>query len=613
MREPNSGRFFSALDRHFGRFIAGFQPGGNAAVELAAALLSRAAGNGDVCLDLPLTAGSTLADARRALPEAVCPALDRWVAALRASPAVGAPGQRRPLILDDRLRLYLYRYWEYENTLALAIRARLVADPGQVDLSRLRDGLQRVFGSEPRRSEDSGQRLAAAVAGLQRFSVITGGPGTGKTFTIARLLEVLAEIHAQRPLRTRLAAPTGKAAARLRESLQTARTLPGNRAAAAGALEVHTVHRLLQPIPHSPYFRHHASNPLPADLVVVDEASMVDLALMAKLLDAVPAQSRIVLVGDKDQLASVEAGSVLGDICRRDRRPGVSAHMAARLREVAGLSLEAVANEASGLQDAIVELSHNYRFAAGSALAELSRAVNRGDGAQALEVLADAPGGDLVWLDPQRGPAVRRDLEHRILDGYRDCLRDLTPQAVLKEHARFKVLCAHRIGVSGVDALNRLAEQLLYRNRLIPAPGAGQWPWYAGRPVLVTRNDYTLDLFNGDIGVALPEGPAGGGGLRVHFGDGRGGIRRFLPQRLPEHETVYAMTVHKSQGSEFEDVLLVLPERDSPVLTRELIYTALTRARRRMILWGARPVLENAIRRRIERSSGLQEALWGKP
>jgi exodeoxyribonuclease V alpha subunit len=218
-----------------------------------------------------------------------------------------------------------------------------------------------------------------------------------------------------------------------------------------------------------------------------------------------------------------------------------------------------------------------------------------------------------VWLDPQRGPAVRRDLEHRILDGYRDCLRDLTPQAVLKEHARFKVLCAHRIGVSGVDALNRLAEQLLYRNRLIPAPGAGQWPWYAGRPVLVTRNDYTLDLFNGDIGVALPEGPAGGGGLRVHFGDGRGGIRRFLPQRLPEHETVYAMTVHKSQGSEFEDVLLVLPERDSPVLTRELIYTALTRARRRMILWGARPVLENAIRRRIERSSGLQEALWGKP
>lgn len=610
MLDPNSDRLFSPLDRHFGRFMAAFQPGGNAAVELAAALLSRAAGNGDVCLDLSLTAGRTLVDPHRGTPEAVCPALEPWVAALRASPAVGTPGQGRPLILDDHLRLYLYRYWEYENGLALAIRSRMKAGPGVIDFSRLRDRLQRVFGNGPGRDEDPGQRLAAAVASLQRFSVITGGPGTGKTFTIARLLDVLAEIHPQRPLRTRLAAPTGKAAARLREALRKARSLLGIREAAAAAPEVHTVHRLLQPIPNSPYFRHHASNPLPADLVVVDEASMVDLALMAKLMDAVPPESRVVLVGDKDQLASVEAGSVLGDICLRDRRPGFSADMAARIQQVAGRPVQAVANESSGLQDAIVELSHNYRFAAGSAMAELSRAVNRGDSVRAIEVLSGAAGDSLVWLDPGANSAARRELENRILDGYRDCFRDLTPDAVLKEHGRFKVLCAHRIGAFGVDAVNRLTEQLLYRSRLIPGPGAGQWPWYAGRPVLVTRNDYTLDLFNGDIGVALPEGSAGGGGLRVHFAAGTGDIRRYLPYRLPEHETVYAMTVHKSQGSEFDDVLLILPDRDSPVLTRELIYTALTRARKRITLFGSRGVLTTAINRRIDRTSGLRDALW---
>jgi exodeoxyribonuclease V alpha subunit len=227
-----------------------------------------------------------------------------------------------------------------------------------------------------------------------------------------------------------------------------------------------------------------------------------------------------------------------------------------------------------------------------------------------LEILSGADDGTLLWLDPGEGAVARRQLENRILDGYCGCFRNLRPEPVLMEHGRFKVLCAHRTGAFGVDAVNRLTEQLLYRRRLIPGPGAGQWPWYAGRPVLVTRNDYALDLFNGDIGVALPEALAGGSALRVHFDAGSGEIRRHLPYRLPEHETVYAMTVHKSQGSEFDEVLLILPERDSPVLTRELIYTALTRARRRITVWGERPVIENAIRRRIERSSGLQDALW---
>ncbi|HSV93663.1 MAG TPA: exodeoxyribonuclease V subunit alpha, partial [Desulfobacterales bacterium] len=409
----------------------------------------------------------------------------------------------------------------------------------------------------------------------------TGGPGSGKTYTISAILELLDRLQEERPLRALLTAPTGKAAARLQESLRGA-------ARAGAALEVTTIHRLLQPVPGTTRFRFDRRRPLPAGAVVVDEASMVDLALMAKLVDAMPPEARLILVGDRHQLASVEAGSVLGDLCGADPHD------------------RATPSVPRPMGPCIVEIERSYRFAPGSAIGELSRAVNAGDARAALAMLADDRSGALEWVDPERGSPARGALRRTIEEGHRTLAVADEPGAALEAVGRFKILCAHASGPSGVDELNRESERLIRPGRRTDAGGS---PWYAGRPVLVTRNDYALALFNGDIGVALAD-PATGR-LGVHFPAPPGMCRTVAPQRLPAHETAYALTVHKSQGSEFDEVLLVLPERDSPVLTRELIYTALTRARRRITVCGRAEVIRTAVERRIRRTSGLRDVLWG--
>jgi len=613
MSDPNHGPFFAPLDLHFARFLARYASAGAEEVFLAAALVSRATCAGDVCLDLAAVAGRPLPAGAGIDSPAVFPELGAWIAALRSSAVVGLSGQKRPLVLDYGSRLYLRRYWEYEHAAAESVRRRAGEAAEHLDIGRLRQALADVF-PDGAGEENNWQKTAAAIAALKRFSVITGGPGTGKTFTIARLLVLLMEHVPECRLRIHLAAPTGKAAARMRESLKQAREDLRARHPAADRLpeEVHTLHRLLKTLPGSPYFRHNRENPLETDIVVVDEASMVDMALMAKLLEAVPSAARLVLVGDKDQLASVEAGSVLGDICDRDRMHGFSAEFCETLQQTTGQRFDARSGSPSGLQDCMVELRNSFRFSAGSAIGELSRAVNRGDAGRALEIL-DTPGeGSIVWLDPDAGSRAPLDLQRLILSGTAACFRQDTPAAALRELNRFKILCAHKAGTHGVDAINRAAEQMLVRQGLIRPEAAAASPWYAHRPVLVTRNDYALGLFNGDIGMTLPDDASAGRGLFVFFPAGPGETRRFLPYRLPEHETVYAMTVHKSQGSEFDEVLLILPDRDSPVLTRELVYTALTRARKNVTIWARRSILGAAIARRIERTSGLRDALWGE-
>jgi exodeoxyribonuclease V alpha subunit len=596
---------FSALDRHFARFISRFGGAHTEALYAAAALVSRATGNGDVCLDLQAWAGQPVAG----LPLPACPPLDRWVAALCAASAVGRPGDRRPLVLDGNNRLYLYRYWDYENSLAARIRERAVSPPAEhPEIGRLQAALRRHFaGSGP---NIDWQQVAVAVAVLKRFTVITGGPGTGKTTTVAKILSVWEQLHEGLPTRILLAAPTGKAAVRLKESLRQRRKDPaptGDRGGPPG--EVYTLHRLLRPINGTPQFHHNAANPLPVDLMIIDEVSMVDLALMAKLADALPAAARLVLIGDRDQLASVEAGSVLGDICGRSRRPGFSPEFGDLIRRVTGQTVP-LAMTGGALQDCIVELQTRHRFAAGSAISELSDAVNRGDASGALEILSRSGEGSITWIEPPAGSIGGLELEQRVAAGYASYGASEEPQAMLQELGRFKVLCAHRAGIHGVDGVNRMAERVLVRQgriRINPRRGS---PWYSGRPILILQNDYSLGLFNGDVGVALNASAEMSDRVVVFFEDPAGGLRRFLPYRLPEHETVYAMTVHKSQGSEFENVLLVLPPSDSPVLSRELLYTALTRARRRFTLFGRREVLADAVRRRIERTSGLRDALW---
>jgi exodeoxyribonuclease V alpha subunit len=588
------------LDLHFARLIARVG-GGDGPVALAAALASQWTGRGHICLDLASVAATSVGEAGGEAVDA--PPLDAWVETLRKSPAVARPGEFAPLVLDEAGRLYLYRYWDYERHVAEEVSLRLTDDPADVDLPRLRAGLDRLF--PPSGDGPDWQRIAGVTAVLRRFTVISGGPGTGKTTTVIRLLALLLTQASGTPLRIGLAAPTGKAAARMQEVLRVAkRDLPVD-ASIRDAIpeEAFTIHRLLGWRPGSVGFRHDRENPLALDMVVLDEASMVDLALMAKLIRALPRAARLVLVGDRDQLASVEAGAVLGDICGDS--PGFSPAFRRRLVDATGAD-PGGAGGGPPIRDAIVLLQRSYRFGERSGIGQVARLVNRGEGRQAFEVLAGEEFRDVAWRTVGTPRELHRALGAVVAEGFRDVARAEGPEAALAALEGFRLLCAHRGGPFGVEAVNGLVEELLGAMRLIAPRGV----WYRGRPVLITSNDYHLRLFNGDVGVVWPDSELGGQ-LRVYFRGTEGSLRRFAPARIPAHETAYAATVHKSQGSEAERVLLILPNEPSPVLTRELLYTGITRARSHVEIWGTREVFEAAVARRLTRSSGLRDALWG--
>jgi exodeoxyribonuclease V alpha subunit len=531
---------FSALDRQFGDFLRRLASKSQSEVRLAAMAASRARGDGHICTSLgAITASENPAAFRKRL---------------RDSGVVGKPGEFFPLILDQKDRLYLRRYWEYEQQLAAAIRLRAAAQvsAAAADL----------------------QQLAAEKAVRGQFTVITGGPGTGKTWTVMKILQLLLASPGGTDLRMALAAPTGKAAARLTD-------------AARGAdldLKASTIHRLLGYLPSSPYFRHDAANPLPIDVLIVDEASMIDLALMAKLASAVPTTARLILLGDRDQLASVEAGNVLADIC--------------------AAAEAAFPNEP--LHGCVIALTRNYRFKETGGIFRVSSAINAGDAEAALAALREGADEEATWRPlPARANLVEA-LHDRVVTGFQDYLKASEPAEALTLLQKFRILCALRRGPFGVETLNAIAQEILTDAGLLqPRPG-----WYRGQPIMITRNDYNLSLFNGDSGIILPD-PDADGELRAFFPSAETKVRRFLPARLPTHETAFALTVHKSQGSEFDRLLLVLPEQESPLLTRELLYTALTRARTRAEVWAPETILRLAIAHPTERHSGLRDALEG--
>jgi exodeoxyribonuclease V alpha subunit len=596
------------LDAHLARLLARLNGDADPLLRLAVRLVSSATSQGHVCVNLADAAGGVMAATDEAALEPV-PPLSVWCEALRRHAVVGRPGDYAPLILDDAGRLYLYRYWAYEQELATDLRARVADDPADVDPRRLRGGLDRLF--PPTGDAEDRQRVAAAVAALKRFTVISGGPGTGKTTTVVRILALLLE-QAATPLRIALAAPTGKAAARMQEAIRASReTLPVDaRVRDAIPVEATTIHRLLGFRPGSVTFRHDREDPLPVDVLVVDEASMVDLALMAKLVRAVPGPARLILLGDKDQLASVEAGAVLGDICGDS--PGFSSAFRRRLIELTGQDPADLGSAASRdepaagppIRDAIVQLTRSYRFGRDSGIGRLAFLVNRGDGPAALDLLTRGGCDDLVWhpLESPRTLAARLAGIAPRLGAY---LNGGTPETALAALDRFRVLSVHRTGPYGVETLNALiATSLEARGGMHP-----RGLWYHGRPVLVTANDYNLRLFNGDLGITLRDAEAEHK-LRIFFRGADGRPRRLSPARLPEHETAFAATVHKSQGSEAEGVLLILPNALSPVMTRELLYTGITRARSSVEIWATPEIFEAAVARRLARSSGLRDALW---
>ena len=464
-----------------------------------------------------------------------------------------------------------------------------------------------------------------------RLSLVTGGPGTGKTYTAARVLVLLQALHSgPRPLRVALAAPTGKAAARLRQSISKA--LQGLVEAGDPALSpacwagsigpARTLHALLGTQPGTRRFRHDAASPLDLDLLFVDEASMVHLEMMDQLLDALPASARVVLLGDKDQLASVEAGAVMGDLCQGAGEGGTAGgytpETADWVLRLSGHQLPpALLGAGPVLAQQTVVLRESHRFE--GPIGALAAAVKRADAVAAMALLRADPAGPTALLTARDGTAVQRLAVHGRVgaaSSYRayldqlaqrpadDALFDDWVKSVLRGFDRFRVLCVLRDGNRGAAGLNQAIEHALVDAGLLSRRG----DWYEGRPVMVTRNDPVLGVFNGDIGIVL-RGPGGDAALRCFFLDGDS-LRSVAVGRLADVETAFAMTVHKSQGSEFEHVALVLPDDDVPVLTRELVYTGITRARQGFTLVASQPtLLATAIGRLTRRVSGLRQRL----
>ena len=623
---------------------------------IAAALVSRFVGEGHICLDLRETAAlrryPNLDVAAGRAPETDrplqvdLPAFDAWCAALRkADSCVGKPGERKPLILDNAGRLYLHRYWQYESFVAAKLKEMAAARPDPEFPANFGHLLATLFDAPVSMGGDR-QRLAAFAALRNRLLIITGGPGTGKTYTAVQILALLTMTNpgaGEGGLRVKLAAPTGKAAMRLVESIRGAKKqdspIPDARRADIPE-EAATLHRLLGVIPGSPYFRHNAENPLDADVVIVDEASMIDLPMMAKLLMALAPRTRLILLGDMNQLASVEPGYVLGDICRAADLDAFSASMRDDYRSHTKLDIADAGTRwdgPTGIGDCLLRLSCSRRFPPDGPIGRLSAAVNDAasghDADAAWPMLRELPEGDITCRDcPERltdaSGRPLKQLRHRIADGYADFLNADTPRQAFEALKRFRILCATRQGPHGVNALNRLVEAILSFEHVRAKPTQRKrrlnpgGEFYDHRVVMITRNDYSLGLFNGDIGVILQPRDGQGPRLVAFFEEasenGEPGYREIPPNMLPEHETAFAITIHKSQGSEFGSLLIILPPRDTRLLTKELLYTAITRVKRddehpestgQVELWCSEAAFKAAVLRRTERSSGLRDAL----
>ena len=610
----------TGLDQAFAHYLQDTQPSADTRHALLAALTSHQFGRGHACLDLDLLDQGVAVLGWDARLQALLPAGLRTAAATLP----WSQGAASPLVMDGA-RLYLRRNWVAEQSIRAAIHARL-QQPCAVP-KNLSELLEQLFPKADATHAPDWQKVACALAARNKLTLITGGPGTGKTTTVVRLLALLqsasqgtnamapasAESVPLQPgpsaLRVALAAPTGKAAARLSESIASAIAQLPLALRPANVAPAVTLHKLLQIRPNQAEL---AAPELAVDLVIVDEASMIDLEMMARLLAAVPLSASLILLGDKDQLASVEAGAVMAQLCEGSDAGHYSAATVAWLQAVAGVNVQAWSNpvgDANALAQQTAMLRYSRRFKDDSGIGIWAKAVNAGDKATVRELWRQTPQhtvdaepvavDQLQPLRPQE-PSLTALLQsgwqawrHAVqAQGDQPC-SDAQALLLLQSFAHFQVLCAVREGPWGVESLNR---------RIASALGFQDTGWYAGRPVMVTRNDYNLSLMNGDVGLCLPHAK----GLRVAFPDGQGGIHWVLPSRLDAVESVFAMTVHKSQGSEFAHVCLVLPDKAVAVLTRELLYTGITRAKTRLTLVLPQiDVLWRAVDAKVIRSGGL--------
>ncbi len=615
------------IDRAFARFLQEAHPEASPLLIVAAAQTSFLSGHGHTCLDIdsvtavedepeepqepgqvPDVADST--DAVNATPSGVLAAAVRehLLNALRF-PALTATTGDAPLAFVDgaRPRLYLKRHYRNEQTIRRHVMHRIGETSNTTDAGAVRAVLERLFTENRTGETPDWAGIACSLALRSLFSVVTGGPGTGKTTVVVRILAAIFLLEGT--CRVRLAAPTGKAATRLQDSIRT--QLPAMPAEVRDAIPqtVTTIHKLLGVDGRRGTARYHAGSTLPADVVVIDEASMIDVELTARLLEAIPERCRVILLGDKDQLASVEAGAVLADLCLHAEEGRYTGETVRWVEEATGESIPHQMRSENGgpLDQAVAMLRYSHRFSRTGGIGVPAEAIRSGNTTGVPR--GEAPGFGRLPVDGTRDERFRRLLEAFEIPVSRAVAGppqnadagalDAWALEILRDYGTVRVLCAIREGPWGVYRVNEMIRILLQRSDIVPEGPE----WYPGRPVIVTRNDYRLNLMNGDVGVALPLP----GGLRVAFeGNVHRPVRWVLPRRLQAVETVFAMTVHKSQGSEFERVVLVLPDRDVPVLTRELIYTGITRARSEVTLVEPDPtVLEKGVRRRVTRAGGL--------
>ncbi len=611
-----------AVDVQFARLLGDETGDTRTIVLLAAALASRAPAYGHVCVNLDKLSGTIRHEPDPKGEDTLeWPTGAQFQRALSRSPAVTTGrNYSKPLVLSG-MRLFLSRYWLFQQELLHDLKKRqtLTFD---VDVKHTRRDLGLLFPECLPRDATKAQeqqdlldtieleptrQLLAALAALRNgLTIICGGPGTGKTTTVVRILAML--LATRQPAEDRpaldilLLAPTGKAASRLGQSISRAKAkgswLP------PGTMDLvpetaMTVHRALGLGGHQGKPRHTRNNPLDADVVVVDEASMVDLSLMTKIFAAVRPEARLILLGDPDQLASVEAGAVLADlVADRDKQ---SKEMADYFKGILGESPPPPGSpqEAAGLYDCIVELNRSHRFDEKSGIGSLAKMVNQGDSKQACSLLMKGDLTDIRYIRTRSVTESQKFLKEEVAKRLASNQSTAEASEALRTLQELRVLTAHRRGPLGAQRLNRTITGWVHSLNGSQADN----DWYPGRPVLITRNDALLELYNGDTGVTHT---STAGELSVLFeGSTDTDIRAFHPARLPPHETVYAMTVHKSQGSEFEEVVLVLPDVPSPILTRELLYTAITRAKTRVTIIGNIDVFRAGVDEEIERSSGF--------
>ncbi len=582
------------IDLHAAIFLSRLSPEKSCKPDqlIIAALVSHAIGMGHVCLPLKSIAGKTIF---KTIKPYKIPDIDILRKILIQWSAVGEPGGKTPLILDSDNRLYFLRYYNYQHTISqdLLTRNKAIED---VDHPHAKQLINRLF---PDTSILDGQRLAATLSLFKRLVIISGGPGTGKTHTVARILALLNNVNSQ-PLRIGLAAPTGKAANRLQESIIQAKSRLDEKLQASIPENPQTLHRLLGFQPDSGSFRANKNNPLHLDLLVLDEASMIDIPMMAQVLEALPQKARLIILGDRDQLASVEAGSLFADLCGDTTHFKCSQQLYSILSQY-NKHLQHERSSTVPFSDSVLRLQQSYRFKKDSCIGKLAAAVNNSDSKRMVKILdSSQPDFNFIALSQINIlPWFSKALFHY----YLDISKQNNPADALHCFDRFRILCALRDGPCGINSMNIMVKKILTDKGIISAGDT----WYKGQPIMIRCNHYGLQLFNGDTGIIWPTKD---GTLLAWFSRTDGDLLSVAPSRLPEHEAAYAVTIHKSQGSEFDEVLLVLPPEEHQIVTKELIYTGITRAKNKLTLLGESIALQYSIEKKVIRHSGLARSLW---